>query len=63
MDKHKRDCLMQERVLKGDLMYQSSMTRLEGDEERFVLLAMRQTLVEGGTPQLGGAIGVCEVND
>ena len=39
---------MEERVLKGDLMYESSMTRLEGDEERFVLLAMHQTLVERG---------------
>ncbi len=47
-DEHKRGCLMEERVLKGDLMYESSMTRLEGDEERFVLLAMHQTLVERG---------------
>lgn len=47
-DEHQRGCLMEERVLKGDLMYESSMTRLEGDEERFVLLAMHQTLVERG---------------
>lgn len=39
---------MEERVLKGDLMYESSMERLQGDEERFVLLAMHQTLVERG---------------
>ncbi|MBE2282304.1 MAG: TIR domain-containing protein [Prosthecobacter sp.] len=47
-DEHQRGCLMEERVLKGDLMYESSMMRLEGDEERFVLLAMHQTLVERG---------------
>jgi small GTP-binding protein len=47
-DEHQRGCLMEERVLKGDLMYESSMTRLESDEERFVLLAMHQTLVERG---------------
>ena len=39
---------MEERVLKGDLMYESSMERLQGDEVRFVLLAMHQTLVERG---------------
>jgi len=47
-DEHQRGCLMEERVLKGDLMYVSSMERLQGDEERFVLLAMHQTLVERG---------------
>jgi len=47
-DEHQRGCLIEERVLKGDLMYESSMERLEGDEERFVLLAMHQTLVERG---------------
>jgi len=45
-DEHQRGCLMEERVLKGDLAYESSMPRLAGDEERFVLLAMHQTLVE-----------------
>ena len=45
-DEHQRGCLMEERVLKGDLAYESSMARLAGDEERFVLLAMHQTLVE-----------------
>jgi len=47
-DEHQRGCLMEEQVLKGDLAYESSMARLEGDEERFVLLAMHQTLVERG---------------
>jgi len=41
-------CLPEEQVLSGDLVYHSSMERLEGDEERFVLLAMHQTLVERG---------------
>ena len=54
-DDHQRGCLMEERVLKGDLMYESSMERLQGDEERFVLLAMHQTLVERGIPQPGRA--------
>ena len=53
-DEHQRGCLMEERVLKGDLMYESSMERLQGDEDRFVLLAMHQTLVERGIPQPGG---------
>ena len=47
-DEHQRGCLMEEQVLKGGLVYESSMARLEGDEERFVLLAMHQTLVERG---------------
>ena len=47
-DEHLRGCLMEERVLKGDLAYESSMPRLAGDEERFVLLATHQTLVERG---------------
>ena len=45
---HERGCLPEERVLNGDLTYHSSMERLDGDEERFVLLAMHQTLVERG---------------
>jgi small GTP-binding protein len=47
-DEHERGCLPEERVLNGDLTYQSSAGRLEADEERFVLLAMHQTLVERG---------------
>ncbi|MEI7725119.1 MAG: DUF4365 domain-containing protein [Bacteroidota bacterium] len=47
-DDQQRGCIMEDRVLKGDLMYESSMLRLENDEERFVLLAMHQTLVEKG---------------
>ena len=47
-DEHERGCLSEERVLNGDLEYQSALDRLEPDEERFVLLAMHQTLVERG---------------
>ena len=47
-DEDERGCLPEERVLGGDLTYHSSMGRLAGDEERFVLLAMHQTLVERG---------------
>lgn len=48
-DEHQRGCLMEERVLKGDLVYDATMERLkDADEERFVLLAMHQTLVERG---------------
>jgi len=47
-DKQERGCLPEERVLNGDLKYHSSMARLEADEERFVLLAMHQTLVVRG---------------
>ncbi len=47
-DEHERGCIAEERVLSGDLTYRSSMQRLAGDEERFVLLAMHQTLVERG---------------
>jgi small GTP-binding protein len=47
-DEHERGCLPEQRVLSGDLAYHSSMARLPDDEERFVLLAMHQTLVERG---------------
>lgn len=47
-DEHERGCLTEERVLNGDLTYHSSMARLEADEERFILLAMHQMLVEHG---------------
>jgi small GTP-binding protein len=47
-DEHERGCLAEQRVLDGDLAYQSSIQRLESDEERFILLAMHQTLVERG---------------
>jgi small GTP-binding protein len=47
-DEHERGCLPEERVLNGDLAYHSSMERLPAEEERFVLLAMHQTLVERG---------------
>jgi hypothetical protein len=39
---------MEEQVLKGNLVYESTMTRLARDDERFVLLATRQTLAERG---------------
>jgi small GTP-binding protein len=47
-DEFERGCLPEERVLGGDLTYHSSMKRLPAEEERFVLLAMHQTLVERG---------------
>lgn len=47
-DKHERGCLPEEQVLNGSLVYQSSVERLKADDERFVLLAMHQTLVERG---------------
>src|SRR6185503_585278 len=43
-----RGCLLEERVLKGDLKYQSVMQPMESEDERFVLLAMHQVLVERG---------------
>ena len=47
-DQHEGGCLPEDRVLKGDLTYHSSMQRLGTEEERFILLAMHQTLVERG---------------
>lgn len=47
-DEYERGCLSEERVLNGNLTYHSSIERLSSDEERFVLLAMHQTLVERG---------------
>ncbi len=54
-DEHERGCLAEESVLGGDLAYESSMPRLAGNEERFVLLDMLQALVERGVPQPGRA--------
>ncbi|MFH1069188.1 MAG: DUF4365 domain-containing protein [Candidatus Glassbacteria bacterium] len=48
VDEFERGCISEERVLNGDLAYQSSMQCLEAEEQRFVLLAMHQTLVERG---------------
>jgi Domain of unknown function (DUF4365) len=45
-DEFERGCLPEEQVLEGNLTYHSSIERLPGEEERFVLLAMHQTLVE-----------------
>lgn len=47
-DEYERGCLQEERVLGGDLAYHSSIPRLAANDERFVLLAMHQTLVERG---------------
>jgi small GTP-binding protein len=47
-DEHQRGYVLEEQVLKANLAYESSMARLEGDDERFVLLAMHQALVERG---------------
>jgi len=47
-DEGERGAITEERVLAGNFVYQSSMQRLEPSEERFVLLAMHQTLVERG---------------
>jgi small GTP-binding protein len=44
-DEDERGCLAEERVLRGELAYHSPLHRLEPEEERFVLLAMHQTLV------------------
>lgn len=45
-EEYQRGCLMEERVVKGELDYESSMPRFDSDEEQFVLLGMHQTLVE-----------------
>jgi small GTP-binding protein len=47
-DEHERGAIAEESVLRGNLTYHSSVQRIETDEERFVLLAMHQTLVERG---------------
>jgi len=47
-DKYERGAIAEERVLAGDLNYQSPAQRLDADEERFVLLGMHQVLVERG---------------
>ncbi|MBI5590272.1 MAG: DUF4365 domain-containing protein [Deltaproteobacteria bacterium] len=47
-DPHERGCIPEERVLAGHLAYHSSMQRLDGDEERLMLLAMHQILIERG---------------
>jgi small GTP-binding protein len=47
-DEQARGCLPEERVLKGELDYQSSMARLPSEDERTILLAMNKILVERG---------------
>jgi hypothetical protein len=48
LDEYERGCISEEQVLKGDLTYHSSIPRVSGDEERFILLAMHQALIERG---------------
>ena len=45
-DRFERGCIPEEKVLAGVLKYESSVPRLAEEEERIVLLAMHQTLVE-----------------
>jgi small GTP-binding protein len=47
-DEHQRGCIMEDRVLTGDLIYSNPDQRLPQEDERIVLLAMHQTLVERG---------------
>jgi small GTP-binding protein len=47
-DDNERGCIPEDRVLTGNLSYQSSLGKLKPDDQRFVLLAMLQTLVERG---------------
>ena len=45
-DRFERGCIPEEKVLAGNLKYESSAPRLPPEEERIVLLAMHQLLVE-----------------
>jgi len=45
-DPDERGSIEESKVLNGDLQFQSNFIRMPADEERFVLLAMHQTLVE-----------------
>ena len=48
-DEHELGSIPEEKVLRGNLSYESSVARLEdAEEERIVLLAMHQALVERG---------------
>lgn len=47
-DEHERGCLLEGKVLSGELTYHSSIERLSTDDERIVLLAMHQSLLERG---------------
>jgi small GTP-binding protein len=47
-DEQERGAIAEERVLRGELSYPSSERRLGPEEERFVLLAMHQIIVERG---------------
>jgi small GTP-binding protein len=47
-DKYERGCILEERILNGELKYQSTLSRLNTDDERFILLALHQILVNRG---------------
>lgn len=47
-DDHERGCILEARILSGDLAYRSSMQRLPAEEERFTLHAMVEALVKRG---------------
>jgi small GTP-binding protein len=47
-DPDERGCIVESRVLLGDLRFPPTMDRLESGEERIALLAMHQILVERG---------------
>lgn len=47
-DKYERGCLQEGTVLSGELTYHSSLERLSTDDERIILQAMLQSLLERG---------------
>ncbi len=47
-DEHERGCTLEETVLNGELNYPSAIKRLGAEDERIVLLAMVQMLVQRG---------------
>jgi hypothetical protein len=47
-DRRDLGTIAEDKVLRGELAYQSSLPRLSADDERIVLLAMHQILVERG---------------
>jgi len=47
-DEDERGCIQEDRVLGGELSYPPELKRLPGEEEKFVLLGMHQTLLQRG---------------
>jgi small GTP-binding protein len=47
-DEHERGCILEEQVLNGELSYPSAIKRLGAEDERIILLAMHQMLVQRG---------------